>query len=349
MSDSFRVLERAAAGWDALVRDDPSATPSHRPELWDALAAVLPGGAVRFLAVESDGVLIGGMGVVLERRAGFAWIHALPWLLGGAPLAVSGRQARADAGFAEALRALLREARSVGGEWAVYRPDGREDLAALDRVPGHTTRVETALVRLEDGIDAARERLGRRMRQYLRNESRAFAFADEPEALDQAYVLHARQARGYRGFVPLPLELSRRLLGGGAPARDPARASMPPLAHLFTLRSAGRLVAATLFLDHPRELFAWWSGISPRARGRHVFPLLLWRAVEWAAAHGRSRVNLGGSAGRASLIAFKEALGAEQVQFPVRWLEPEHARGPGRWVARLQAWRRRRLPRGRPE
>ena len=43
------------------------------------------------------------------------------------------------------------------------------------------------------------------------------------------------------------------------------------------------------------------------------------------------------------------ALGAEERGFPVRWLSPEHARAPGRWLASLQAWRRRRRPRGRAE
>ena len=350
MSDSFRVLDAPAAGWDTLARDDPNATPSHRPELWSALADALPGGSVRFVAVESEGALIGGAGIVLERRAGFEWIHALPWLLGGAPLSVPGRQARVDATFAGALVTLMRERRSVGGEWALYRAAGAEpDAGVLERVPGETTRIETALVRLDQGLDAARARLGARLRQYLRNPSREFAFADEPEALEEVYVLHTRQARAWRGFVPLPLELSRRLLSTGRMPRDGAAEAMPPLAHLFTLRGEDGLMAATLFLDHPRELFAWWSGIDPRARGHHVFPLLLWKAIEWAAVQGRARVNLGGSAGQASLIAFKQALGAEERRFPVRWLSAEHARTPGRWLAALQAWRRRRRPRGRAD
>src|SRR5439155_9746762 len=155
VSDSFRVLDAPAAGWDALARDDPNATPSHRPELWSALADALPGGSVRFVAVESDGSLIGGAGIVLERRAGFEWIHALPWLLGGAPLAAPGRHARVDAAFAAALATLMRERRPVGGEWALYRAAGAEpDPGVLGRVPGETTRIETALVRLDQGLDA---------------------------------------------------------------------------------------------------------------------------------------------------------------------------------------------------
>jgi hypothetical protein len=35
----------------------------------------------RFVAVERDGHLIGGAPLVIARRAGFHWIHALPFLL----------------------------------------------------------------------------------------------------------------------------------------------------------------------------------------------------------------------------------------------------------------------------
>lgn len=345
MSEPFHILDDAPGAWDALVRDDPGATPAHRPELWRMLADALPGGRVAFIAVEDHGTLIGGAGVVIERRAGFRWIHAQPWLLTGAPLAQDGAHPLVDRAVATGFHALMRDLASVGGEWACYRPDGPEPAPeALEIVPGTTSRVETAVVDLSRGLGSARARLGKRLRQYLRNETRLLEFADEPDAVEEVYVLYARQARGWPGYAPLPLELSRRLLvqrGGAHEGREAA-----PLARLFTLRDQGRLLAATLFLDHPRELFAWWSGISPRARGRHVFPLLLWKAVEWAAMQGRARVNLGGSAGRASLIAFKEALGAEDRAFPVRWLSARHATTAGRTIAALQAWRRRARPRG---
>lgn len=342
MSVSFRILDDAPPAWDALVHDDPGATPAHRPELWRLLADAVPGGRVAFIAAEDRGTLIGGSGIVIERRAGFRWLHAQPWLLSGAPLAAEARHTDVDHAVASGFHALMERIGPVGGEWACYRPHGPEvEAAALERIPGTTSRIETAVVDLAGGLDGARARLGKRLRQYLRNESRPLEFKDEPAAVEDVYVLHARQARGWRGYSPLPLDLSRRLLT--------CEAGSEPLAHLFTLREHGRLLAATLFLDHRRELFAWWSGISARARGNHVFPLLLWKAVEWAAERGRVRVNLGGSAGRASLIAFKEALGAEDRAFPVRWLSAQHASPAGRAIAALQAWRRRERPRGLTE
>ncbi len=331
MTDHCRILDEAPPAWHELLHADPGAGPGHRPGLWSALAGAIPGGSVRFLAVESDAVLIGGMGVVIERRAGFEWIHALPWLLGGAPLASEGHHARVDAAFARGLKALMQERRVVGGEWVAWRPAGEPPGApAIERVPGTTTRVATAIVDLADGIDGVRGRVRRTRRQYLNRDSDSLVFAEDPGALEEVYVLHTRQARHWGGYQPLPLELSRRLLAPPA-----------PLGRLFTIREHGRLLAGTLFLDHPRELFAWWSGVHARARGRHVFPLLLWRAVEWAADRGRARVNLGGSAGRASLVAFKQALGATDQSFDVRWLAANYATPPGRWIAALQRRRRR--------
>jgi hypothetical protein len=350
VSAFVHILETVPPAWGALVLDDPDATPSHRADLWYALADAVPGGTVRFVAVESDGTLMGGTGVVVERRAGFESLHALPWLLGSAPLAVPGARAQVDSACATGLAMLMRERRAIGGEWVCYRPHGAApDAGMLAQVPGETTRLETAVVDLAGGLAAVRARIGRKMRPYLRTEPDAPVFAEEPDALDEVYALHSRQARGWDGFTPLPLELSRRLLRAGREPVNPSSGIGPgvaPLARLFTLRAEGRLLAGTLCLDHPRELFTWWSGISARARRRHLFPLLLWKTIEWSCARGRSRVNLGGSAGQASLIAFKEALGAEDRAFTVRWLAPTHARAPGRWLAAFQHWRRRGRSRG---
>ena len=69
---------------------DPCATAAHRGRLCTVLAQALPGMEARFIAAERDGKLAGGAPVVIERRAGFHWIHALPFLLPGAPVALEG-------------------------------------------------------------------------------------------------------------------------------------------------------------------------------------------------------------------------------------------------------------------
>jgi hypothetical protein len=79
----------------------------------------------------------------------------------------------------------------------------------------------------------------------------------------------------------------------------------------------------------------------PEGRRTHAFALLLWRVAEWAAARGRQRVNLGASGGLVPVSAFKSALGASTIAYPVRWLGARHASAAGRMIARLQAWRRK--------
>ena len=96
---------------------------------------MLPGLSVRCLAVAEGGALAGGMPVLVERRAGFHWLHALPFLLPGAPLARAGAHAAVDAAAAAGLRALQRETRAVGGEWALYRPAGPPVAPERARVP----------------------------------------------------------------------------------------------------------------------------------------------------------------------------------------------------------------------
>ena len=334
MSLGAAVASEVPADWGELLACDPSASPSHRPELWESIAAAIPSFEWRLLVVRERG-LVGGAPVVISRRGPFRWLHALPWLLPAPPLARPGAHAAVDAALTQAFAELARDLAAVGGEWSFYRPAGPvPDAAALARVPGETRAFTAAVLPLADGIDALRAGIPRKQRQALdQARERPYAFAEEPDALDAAHALHLGQARAWPGHHPLPLELSRRLLRAGA--------ADAPVARLFTLRAPTELVAATLALDGPHETFVWWSGMRPEGRRTHAFPLLLWRVAEWAAARGRQRVNLGASAGLLPVSAFKSALGASEISYPVRWLDARHASAAGRVIARVQAWRRR--------
>jgi CelD/BcsL family acetyltransferase involved in cellulose biosynthesis len=338
---ALRVLDGPPGGWNGLLAAAPAATPAHRPALWTALAAVLPGVNVRCLAIEAEGALVGGMPVLVERRAGFHALHALPFLLPGAPLARAGSHAAVDAAMGAGLGALQDELRAMGGEWALYRPGGPPVAqSALVPVAGETRWFEAALVGLTDGLEAAWARVDRKARQEIRQAGERLVCAQEPDAVEEAYALHVRQSRNWGTHRPLPLELSRRLL---ADAGD----GLGPVARLFTARRGGALVCATLVLDHPRESMPWWSGADPEARRLRAFPFLLWSVVEWAHAAGRARVNLGASGGRDSVSAFKDSLGARMERYPVRWLGAARASAPGRALAALQ--RRVRVGRARGE
>ena len=329
---------------------DPCATAAHRWRLCRVLAQTLPALETRFVAVEREGRLVGGAAVVIERRAGFHWLHSLPFLLPGAPLAAEGARGAVDEAVARALGALQRELRAVGGEWSLYRfGEAAPAPEAVGALSGETRMAETAVVDLADGLEAAWRRMERKTRQAIHGARAAgLVFAEDAESLPEAYALYTRQARAWRGHRPRPVELSRRLLAlpVGAGSGGAASGAGAPLARLFTVRDARGLLSAVLALDHPRELMPWWSGTHPDARGREAAVLLLASVVEWAARAGRSRVNLGGSAGLVTLAAFKRALGATAVSHPVRWLDARHASPAGRMIAAVQAGLRGRRARG---
>ena len=227
MGSVARCLDGPPTGWRGLIAADPGATAAHRPALWAALAAVRPGTSVHCLAVETDGVLRGGMPLLVERRAGCHWLHALPFLLSGAPLAVAGAHAEVDAAVALALRGLQRDLGAVGGEWALYRPAGPPGAPATAEVPvGETRWVEAAVIELAGGLEAAWSRLDRETRRDIRQARGRCAWAEEPGALEEAYALHLAQSRAWRGYRPPPLELSRRL-HQRPPAQPRARRAQP--------------------------------------------------------------------------------------------------------------------------
>ena len=333
-----RWLDGAPDGWDALVAADPASSPTHRPAVWEAFAATLPGYRPRVLAIERGGELVGGVPLVELRRGPLTWLHALPLTLPAPPLARPGGHAEVFACAAQQVTGLAREVGAVGGVWSWYRATGAEPWPAEAlRVLGEARTIEASVVELGAGIDGARARLGRKERATLRHARSAFAFSDDPGALEGVYALHAAQSRRWGGHRVLPLELSRRLLAAGGE---------PAVARLFSLSDAHGIVSGALALDGPHETFLWWSGTHPEGRRRGAFPLLAWRVVEWAAAAGRVRVNLGASTGLARVAAFKHGLGTTALRYPVRWLGARHAPPAGRAVAWLQALVRRGRARG---
>ena len=122
---------------------------------------------------------------------------------------------------------------------------------------------------------------------------------------------------------------------------DPGAGRLP-LARLLTVRSPRRLLGGLLLLDSLHETLAWWSGAHGKARDLAASRALMIWAIEWARAEGRARFNLGGSAGLAGVASFKRALGATEVEVPVRWLAPALGSARARLLADLQRRVRRR-------
>jgi hypothetical protein len=303
------------------------------------MAAVLPGFSAHWIAVEREGALVGGTPAMIERRASLHWIHAMPWGLSGAPLALPGLHAAVDSMVATAIDRRARELGAVGGEWVIYRPHGpRIEPETLERVPGETRDTSTSVIDLRAGVDEVLRGMRRKTRKQVRaTDAPPLACAEEPGALEEAYALYRAQARRWRGHRPRPLELLRRLLIGGAPA-----------GRLFTARDARGLLTAGVVLTSTREWMWWWSGSHPEARAPNALARLIWWSVERAVAEGGERINLGASSGLASVAMFKVGLGARDLPVAVRWMAPIHAGLVGRAVGALQARVRKRRARGAP-
>jgi hypothetical protein len=340
-----RWLATPPHGWEALCAADPDATPAHQPALAAAFAATQSGTVAQFLALERNGELRGGMPIVVQRRAGFHWLLAMPSSLPGSPLAFDrAEREEIDLAAAIALDALAAELGSVGGLWVCYRPAGPPVLdAALRIVSGETRRFEAAHMPLGGGLEPLLQRMDRKTRKEIRQaREQGLRVVEAPGELETVYALYRAQSRSWRNHRALPLELLRRILlprTGGSGA---------PLARLFVASDRRGVLAGVLALDSPCETLPWWSGTHPDARLAHAFPLLLWSLIEWAHAHGRVRVNLGASADRGAVLAFKESMGAVAFQYPVRWLDARYAPLAGRAVAALQERVRRSRPRGEP-
>ena len=324
------VLDHVPAGWDALLAADPSATPAHRPILWEAFAAALPGFSWRVLVHEADGRLSGGAPLVRTQRGPWRELHAMPWMLPGAPRALPGEHARVDASIARSFAAFAAREQVTGGTWALYRPEGpAPEAVAFEGLGGTVREVETALLPLGAGLEARRAHMARKQRQALDQAlALPYAFAEEPAALDEAYALHLAQSRHWSAHRPLPIELSRRLLQ--------ASDAQGPVAHLYTLRSAAGLASATFTLEGAHETVLWWAGTHPRARRSSAFLRLVWEIALRAQAQGRRRLNLGASLGLPFVAAFKQSLGADGFHYPVRVLDARHAPAWMRVLARLK-------------
>ena len=329
-----RVLADAPGEWDALVATCPGASPSHDPRLWHAMADVLPGFEARFVAVERGGALIGGAPLLIERRGFGRWLHALPYLLPGAPLAAADARVEVDFAVAAAIERLARELGVAGGEWVCDRAGDPVAPEALECLGGETRWFECARIDLSAGVEAAWRAAERKTRNEITQaRARGLIFEESPARLEEAIALHAHQARHWAGHRGLPAALSRRLLEDG-----PAR--------LFTVSDDRGVLCASLVLDGAHETFVWWSGAHEDARPRRAYPFLMWSIAEWAASRGRARLNLGASTGLDPVATFKRSLGARSSRYPVRWLDARHAGPASRALATMQAWLRAGRARG---
>ena len=88
-------------GWEALLAADPGSTAAQRAGVAAAFAAVLPGHTTEYLLAADATGLAGGMVLCVRHVAGAEWLHAMPMMLPGAPLARPGYREAVDQAIAK--------------------------------------------------------------------------------------------------------------------------------------------------------------------------------------------------------------------------------------------------------
>jgi len=92
---------------------------------------------------------------------------------------------------------------------------------------------------------------------------------------------------------------------------------------LFSVRSAGRPLAASLALVHGRYFHVPWSGSDMRFRRTGANRILYWSMLKYAAEAGLSTFDFGRSTVDSGTYGFKKEWGAEPVQLYWQYLLPE--------------------------
>jgi len=287
------LLDSVPAECEELAATSPETTFYHT-RLWlDAVAAAHARMSVACLAAEEDGRVRGYMPFFFVHTDPFRRAWSLPFGTYGGPVAGGDRDVQAA--LLERFRRLLEKRDIVEVGWTNY-----DDLEA----PGSWTPMaqETHVVDLRPGYDAVFEnQLARDRRQRSRRAVRlgveVYPSHDRVE-LDKHYAIYHERMLGFKAPVIHPPVLFRKLFDDGG---DRVR--------LFIARRGDDVVGAHFNFCHRGEMIAWFGMASALGDKLQAGTLLYTETMRAACAEGFERYNLGGSLGRASLVAYKESLG----------------------------------------
>ena len=197
--------------------------------------------------------------------------------------------------------------------WKVFF-DHQELAAGLSRLPLVSRQESTHLVRLDrdyERIFAGYNANNRNKVRRSRASGLTLRDAVDPETIASYYRVHtglAEQKGTYEYIYPLSLFL------------DLARL---PFCRIIVAEFEGRVVGGCVFFDD-RESIVYWHGASDRAYS-NSYPsrLVLDEAVRWGCERGAKFLNLGASAGIASLERFKSEWGARtELNWSFEWRNP---------------------------
>jgi len=277
-----------------------------------AMALHVPGWAPCTLVARAEGAIVGLLPGYVARKAGGAWLHALPLNAPAGPMLAPG--ATDDAAVVAALwQGLDRVARRfgwLGGQVTLAPPAAASEALWPPAALGNLRMEESHVVDLAAGYAAWLDGLRHRARkQLVKAEGHGVEVREsrDPDDLARVYALYVEQARGW---------------GKGRVRPQGFYASMlvpPTSARLWVARANGTILCGTIAFVDPEETYLWWSGSSPAARDTLAFPALLAGVMRDC---GSRTVNLGFSGGQKRLTDFKEQMGAVEQRVPILDLAP---------------------------
>lgn len=231
------------------------------------------------------------------------WLHASP-----------GWDGALERGTLQAILAFLTGLRTRGFVWTV-RFDHAPLVRGLEALGMNREQTSTHVIDLREGYARATSRYSATTRNQIRKALRrgvSVRTASGESDVPAYHALHTRLVRqkewkGSRYPLALFVELAR--------LRDSVR--------ILLAEHDGRIVSGGVFIRDGCSVL-YWHGASDRDYS-HLFASrpLFDHAIQWACETGASFVDLGGSAGIASLEQFKASWGAQrETNHVFAWTNP---------------------------
>ncbi len=305
---------------DAVADASPRATFYHTSAWLSSLAQAYPKLHLRCLVAEDNGRPVAYLPYFTTRRGPFQSLWSLPFATYGGPV-----------GDDAAARELLSVYRRELGRRVVLEVSWVDYYNALDPASGEVQPALTHVVDISPGFDVVwRERFDNSRRRRARRAQEAGVVvrrATEAADVHSFFDVYRARLERWEARSGHPEALFQSLLARGGER-----------VWLYLATHEDEVVGGQINFYHRDTVTSWYGMASRRGNELHAGMLLYTTSMREACAAGFRACNLGASLGKASLIAFKRALGGE----PHEYRMVTHRRRVGRLLAAARAWRRSR-------
>lgn len=293
--------------WTAYLAARPEATVYHDPR-WGRVMREAYGNEPVYLTARRDGQIRGVLQLVWQRSRLFGTrLCSLPYFDASGVVAD-------DEQTSQALIAKAGElGRAGGAAWVELRQMSPLD----DSLPARRDKV-TMMLDLPDGGEAMWKQLKTKVRTKVRKAEKEDLDVDQGggELLSDFCAIYERAMRDL-GSPSHSRAFFRRLVD-----------AFGDKAVLFSVRSEGRPLAASLALQHAGRFHVPWSGSDARFRRLGANRVLYWAMLHCAAEAGLKAFDFGRSTVDSGTYEFKKEWGAEPVQLHWHFVMPEGASMP---------------------